>query len=151
MDGTDKAAGRDGRDSADANIQQETVDDLVDTLSTSASHDTTDGQAEVLPWHVALGPLFNRKATAAMLKAGGVVVPRWVSVQGESKRKAERAPTRLFKYDDYYVVEYLAVWLGELLEEVPRAELLKLLTRAKKCHESKQESILQVSKHRAQF
>lgn len=86
---------------------------------------------EVVHWSQVLGNPYVILPKAQMLSEEGEHILRWVGVQGEPKSKLERSPSRYIKYDKDYVVHWIAKKLGTLLHDVPRADLLKLITAAK--------------------
>lgn len=81
---------------------------------------------------------YTKKPTAAMLEGSGCVITRNVSINGEAKSKTQRKEVSAVTYDRAYVVSWLGVMAGGLIIQVPRAELLKLITEAKEVAKSRQ-------------
>jgi hypothetical protein len=82
-------------------------------------------------WTELQGNKYLTRPTASMLNDGGCSLLKFVSVVGESNTKANRNGSKQVTYDKAYVVAWFRTNLGEFLRDVPRSELLKLLTAAK--------------------
>lgn len=112
-------------------------------------HHSDDGAIErPIHWSDSLGAHYTRKPDLQMLKPDGMKLLRFASCKGESKRRDERKRSRWFLYDRSFVIHHIAYWLSPLLLDMPRAELLKLLTEAKAIAKDERERFLSVSANR---
>lgn len=85
-------------------------------------------------WRNVQGAKFSKKPTAEMMAeifaTGKCVIPRNVSVKGQSKLRSERTALAQVEYDRDWLVEYILFYLKPFFEYLKWSDAQKLIGQA---------------------